>query len=187
MTIAHLGISRGARGAVIGWDVVEQSDRLSGVRLERGSDVEERHSVPSVWSRHGTHCEVVDAAPPVGAARYWLQLIERGGGVDGIGPVDLPAATPPARLSGLDVAPNPSSGVTRIEFSLGRPGRVRGRVFDSSGQLVRTVADLEAPAGPTRITWDGASDRGCPSPAGIYFVRIEVEGELRVARVVRVP
>ncbi len=54
--------------------------------------------------------------------------------------------------------------------------RVSIRIYDSLGQLVRVVADKQAPAGINEFYWDGKDDRGAVAASGIYLIVIETPG-----------
>lgn len=68
---------------------------------------------------------------------------------------------------------NPSRGETSLRFRVTRSGRVRARVFDVHGALVRTLEDRVAPAGDRVLRWDGRSGDGASAPNGVYFIRVE--------------
>lgn len=85
------------------------------------------------------------------------------------------------------VTPNPFSDRTLLLVGVTRTDPVAIDVFDLQGRLVRHVAS-EQPlsAGIHPFAWDGRTDEGRESPAGIYFVRASVGTERFFARVVRV-
>ncbi|MFN3201723.1 MAG: flagellar hook assembly protein FlgD [Bradymonadia bacterium] len=65
-----------------------------------------------------------------------------------------------------------------VEFQV-RPGgpasELTVRIYDSEGELVRTMDGASSPDGaPVDLTWDGLDEEGGPTPDGRY--RIEVEG-----------
>jgi len=80
--------------------------------------------------------------------------------------------------------PNPATSQTRIDFSLPYDGPVRLRIYGLRGDLIRTLADGERPAGPNSVTWDGRDDRGSKAGAGAYFCRLEGFGSVRVQRLI---
>jgi len=56
------------------------------------------------------------------------------------------------------------------------PGRLRVRVFDFNGRLVRTVYDVtNEPAGDRDLHWNGRDDRGMAVASGRYYVRVETD------------
>jgi hypothetical protein len=79
----------------------------------------------------------------------------------------------------LSSRPNPfSSPGTSIAFRLPAAATVKLAVYDVAGHLVRTLLEERAPAGPHAMFWDGRDNVGRKLGTGVYFVRIEVEGEL---------
>ncbi len=74
--------------------------------------------------------------------------------------------------------PNPFNPTTRIRFALATPGRVRLAVHDVSGRLVAVVEDGHRDAGLHEIPWDGRDGSGRQVASGVYFCRLESEGEV---------
>ncbi len=64
--------------------------------------------------------------------------------------------------------PNPFNPMTKIEFELAKAGQTKLSVFNSLGQVVRTLVDREMASGPYSVTFD-ASDL----PSGVYVYKIE--------------
>ena len=81
------------------------------------------------------------------------------------------------RLTLRPAQPNPFSGATQIAFDLPQAGDVRLGVYDMNGRLVRTLAAGTRSAGAHRATWDGRDDAGRDVPGGVYFYRLDVNGE----------
>lgn len=82
--------------------------------------------------------------------------------------------------------PNPLNGGTTIRYDLEQPGRVRLRVFDAAGRLVRTLADGHAPAGAHTRAWDGRDDGGRATASGIYFYELDVDGHRESRKLLQV-
>mgnify|MGYP000442144917 CR=1 FL=1 len=77
--------------------------------------------------------------------------------------------------------PNPFNVSTTISYQIpvGISGsQVKLRIFNVSGQLVRTLVDGTSEPGAYWVTWDGRDDRGRAVASGVYFYRLEAEGEL---------
>lgn len=85
----------------------------------------------------------------------------------------------------LPSAPNPFRAGTTIAFSLAAAGPARIQVYGFDGRLVRTLIDGVAPAGESRVAWDGRDNRGRDVAAGMYVVRFEATGHAISQRVVR--
>ena len=88
----------------------------------------------------------------------------------------LPASSHP-RGYALSAAPNPFNPVTRLSFTLERPGAARLAVFDLRGREVARPAAVEFAAGHHEITFDGSA-----LASGIYVARLEAEGRTAVAK-----
>lgn len=83
-------------------------------------------------------------------------------------------------ISGLVTSPNPTQGITQVNFHLGRPGETLFRVCDASGRLVFSEYLGTLPAGEHLVRWN--PDR---QPAGIYFGCIRSGNELVSVRIVK--
>ena len=80
--------------------------------------------------------------------------------------------------------PNPARSSTRIAYTLAAPGRVRVEAFDIGGRRVRTLRDLEEPAGPATIDWDLRGDDGLSLAPGLYLIRAQLNDRVLTRRVV---
>jgi hypothetical protein len=67
--------------------------------------------------------------------------------------------------------PNPFNPVTKINFAVANPGNVEVRVFNTRGELVRTVTNQWYPQGGHTVSWDGKTQNGGRAPSGIYYIR----------------
>ena len=83
---------------------------------------------------------------------------------------------PPARLE-LDLYPNPLLGAGRLEFAAERGGDFSLAVFDVAGRRLLSLDRGRLAAGERR----SAALLSGNLPAGVYFVRLELDGE-RVGR-----
>ena len=79
-------------------------------------------------------------------------------------------------------APNPLSGETRIGFFLPEPAAARLSVHDVTGRRVAALVDGTRSSGTHSVSWRGMADDGSRAAAGLYFVRFEALGTLRVAK-----
>jgi hypothetical protein len=70
-------------------------------------------------------------------------------------------------------APNPFNPATQISFVVPEGGaNVSLRVYDVSGQLVKTLVDGFESSGVKSVSWQGRNDQGRPVASGIYFYRL---------------
>src|SRR5262249_46776364 len=99
-------------------------------------------------------------------------------GVTAVGPGGS-AATPR-----LTAAPNPAAGPMQIHFTLPRPARVDLRLYDLRGREVARLATGAWPAGEHAAAWSGRDKAGEMAGAGVYFMRLEANGEVATRRFV---
>jgi hypothetical protein len=105
-----------------------------------------------------------------------------------VDPSDAPVAPPRPVAFGLRApapSPFPAGGDgAQIAFGLSAAGPVTLRVFDVGGRLVRTLVQGARPAGEHRVAWDGRDAAGAVPPSGIYFLRLQADGQESRARLV---
>jgi hypothetical protein len=94
-------------------------------------------------------------------------------------------APPPPGICFYPAAPNPTSGTTRMRFTLLGTSRVSLVVYGKKGHgphnafPVRTLVDADLVAGAHEVLWDGADDHGARLAPGLYRVAMTVgEGSL---------
>ena len=68
--------------------------------------------------------------------------------------------------------PNPFNAQTTIEYTISRPNQVTLRVFNSTGQLVKTLVNDYKPINRYAVTWDGTDEGGRPVASGVYFYQL---------------
>jgi len=71
-------------------------------------------------------------------------------------------------------APNPFNPTTIIRYDVpaGR-NTVSLKIYDVSGQFIRTLVDGKVPPGKRSETWDGRDLHGNAVSSGIYFYKLE--------------
>jgi hypothetical protein len=94
---------------------------------------------------------------------------------------DSPVVSP--RVSSFDgIGANPSSGPTVLSFSLSRTSSVEFSVHDVRGRRVRRVEIGTLSPGHHQAHWDARDQSGGTVAAGVYFVRLELNGEMLAAK-----
>ncbi len=73
-------------------------------------------------------------------------------------------------------APNPAHLPLALHYALPRAATVRLAIYDVAGRRVRLLLSGEESAGRHDQPWDLRSDDGRSLGAGLYFVRLDVEG-----------
>lgn len=72
--------------------------------------------------------------------------------------------------------PNPFNPSTAIGFSLPIKADVSLKIYNTTGQLVKTLGDRSFEAGHHTLTWDGTNQGGEAVSSGIYFYRLKTDG-----------
>ena len=90
--------------------------------------------------------------------------------------VGVPSAPPVSALTQLTISPNPALGPMNLNYDLGQTSGVVMAIYDPAGRLVRELALGTQPAGKHLTTWDGRNREGRPVSAGVYFVRMLLDG-----------
>ncbi len=81
------------------------------------------------------------------------------------------------RAFSLDNAlPNPFTGSTVIRLGVARREQVNVDIYSAAGTLVRTLCNSDLVPGYHSLAWDGRDARGRPAGAGVYLVRVRVDG-----------
>jgi hypothetical protein len=71
--------------------------------------------------------------------------------------------------------PNPMKDRTSIHYQIKKPGKVAIKVYNTLGQVVRSLVDESLPAGYHQIKWDGRNGQGKMVSTGIYFYQIKAD------------
>jgi len=69
--------------------------------------------------------------------------------------------------------PNPFNPTTHIRFSLAEGNHVLLAIYNSSGQLVRTLVAEEMTSGQHNVQWNGTDETGAKVASGVYLYRIK--------------
>lgn len=94
----------------------------------------------------------------------------------GVGPPGSGTDLPRTLAIGFP-APNPTRDATRLALALPRPATVSIAVYDVAGRQIGESRSTRLDVGRHALTWSAPS-----APAGVYFARVAVDGELRAWR-----
>jgi len=95
---------------------------------------------------------------------------------------------PTAPIKAFDVYPNPharitaSNSPTHIRFRLSKPQVVRLVIFNILGEEVVELLHREMTSGEHTITWNGKARDNRSLPSGLYFARLQVGTQVKVAQ-----
>lgn len=68
--------------------------------------------------------------------------------------------------------PNPFNPSTTIRFQIPTTSRVTVTIYNTLGQIVRTLLDRPFEDGMHQVVWVGRNDLGMRIPSGVYFLRM---------------
>src|SRR3990167_3692246 len=78
--------------------------------------------------------------------------------------------------------PNPFNPNTTISYSVYQAGDVDLTIFNSLGQVVRTLVSETKSAGEYTLTWNGRNDAGQVVSSGPYFYRLKIGESVQTRR-----
>jgi hypothetical protein len=85
-------------------------------------------------------------------------------------PVDLREI--PTNFSLSQNYPNPFNPTTNIKYGIPQDATVKLMVYNSLGQVVKTIVNLQQKAGYYTARWDGTNESGSKVSSGMYIYRI---------------
>jgi FlgD Ig-like domain len=80
--------------------------------------------------------------------------------------------------------PNPFNPTTTLQFDLPEAGNVTLKIYNSVGQLVRTLVSGEYEAGAHNVIWDARNDSDVQIASGVYLAVFKAGGVQQVRRLV---
>ena len=92
--------------------------------------------------------------------------------------VDVDPGKPVPGITFAPPSPNPARGAVTLRFALPRAASVSLAIFDVSGRRVRVLTSGAQPDGPHAVAWDLRDESGSAAGAGVYFARLDVEGQV---------
>ena len=134
---------------------------------------------------------IVSVLPVVAAAAVGGTEPQRAGawpdgtGATGSAGASTTASTLPTRLALGSGFPNPTRGLTSLDYALPHAGLVTLSVYDIRGRLVRQFELGVRAAGWQRAIWDGNDGTGRAVGSGVYYLRLRAGGETQQRRVTR--
>jgi hypothetical protein len=178
--LAPTGLAGESNGGVIHvhWHPNSEAD-LAGYRLHRGASAD---FTPGPANLIASPADTAYDDPTAEIDWYKLSAVDVHGNESGFTTLSPGAVTgaPPGSLpQALALArpwPNPASGAVTLRYALPRAASVSLAIFDASGRRVRGLVSGTQPAGERSLAWDMRDDTGHPAHAGLYFVRLDVEG-----------
>ncbi|OPX18603.1 hypothetical protein BXT86_00285 [candidate division WOR-3 bacterium 4484_100] len=82
------------------------------------------------------------------------------------------------------IYPNPSRSITNIEYQVPVSGRVRLKIYDINGRLVKTLIDEFEKPGYYNIYWNRKNETGTAVGSGIYFCIFEANNYNEIKKLI---
>ncbi len=79
--------------------------------------------------------------------------------------------------------PSPFNPSTTVSYTVGTPGSIRLAVYNTAGQLVRTLVSGDVQAGEHTAVWNGTDGSGRAASGGVYIVRLTTSTDAASQRV----
>ncbi len=80
--------------------------------------------------------------------------------------------------------PNPFNPSTSLAYSLTKPGQVRLSVYDVTGREISRLVDSYQFVGTYSIRWNSNDTPGGTLPSGVYFARLQVDGDAQTSKMI---
>ena len=167
------------------WAVTSQTNNL-GWEVYRSVDQDVFERVSGLISGDGTSdtfrsFSFLDTeAPATDVLYYYLRQIDLNGTATRSSVIEVLLAPTAVLEQALPLAtalaqnyPNPFNPETTIHFDLAGESGVSLRVFDMTGQVVRTLVRGSLPAGSYTELWDGRNEMGVKVGSGVYFYELQ--------------
>ena len=166
-------------GIRLSWQTANESDNMGfnvlRSRTENGSY--EKINSEMIPPRGDGKYSWLDESARSGERYYYkIEDLSRSGMATQHGPVTAEVPLPKA-FELTQNYPNPFNPTTTIRFQLPATTRVLLQVFNTNGQIIRTLVDGEVQAGFHQAVWDGRNDGGVPVVTGVYYYHIIVSGQ----------
>jgi YVTN family beta-propeller protein len=136
-------------------------------------------------SPYGCRYTFVDGESEPGR-HYFYRLAERDadGTISYYGPVEAAALPPSFSLAVLALhLPNPCRPPVRIRYQAPEPGVALFRIYNLSGQQLRTLSEKRVAPGIYNLGWDGRDDGGRLVSSGVYLIRLIMGSRVATGRV----
>lgn len=89
-------------------------------------------------------------------------------------------------LPALKIMPNPTCRAARITYILTEKKNVELAVYNTAGELVKSLYQGDQPAGEHFYIWDGKDRFENNASAGVYFCRLSIEAGSSVHKLVKI-
>jgi len=175
-----------AEGAILNWCTATEQNNY-GFEVQRSID---QKIANAEWEKIGfvsgkgtstspNDYSFIDRAVVAGKSYYRLKQIDSDGKFE-YSPVVTLEYNPPPTYQLSHNNPNPFNAVTRIDYQIAdlktqQSYSVTLKIFNLSGQVVKTLIDDKMKPGTYSAFWEGHDENGCQVSTGIYLLVMKTE------------
>lgn len=178
--------------------VTQSETNVSGYRVYRNSEMNLESAemlnifVPATNTSQMQVYQVTDEEVyQDGVYYYWLENIDLDGASQLHGPISITVSltntsTPEIPvIQGISNAyPNPFNPRINLSCGMKRNGTANVLVYNTRGQLVKTIFSGVLDKGNFTLQWDGTDEFGRKQPSGVYLIRMDTASDKSVRKVV---
>jgi hypothetical protein len=171
--------------AALQW-VTYAETNMSGFRIYRGTNdtfeasIDLNVFIDAANSSQTTTYRFVDSEiDEIGSYYYWLQSEDLGGATNLFGPVNVVISDPPTTTPDIPVTqgisnvyPNPFNPNTTVKFGILSPNHTTIEIYNTRGQIIRTLTNQHYLPGEYTVTWDGKDNLGKACSSGVYSMQM---------------
>jgi hypothetical protein len=157
----------------LGWQVFRSVDNVS---FERVGDLVQGDGTVNAVREYNF---LDDSTPASDVVYYYLRQVDLNGSSSRSQVIEVSLAPTAVDEQSLPLVtaldqnyPNPFNPETTIQFDLASSTSVSLRVYDTAGQVVRTLIRAELPAGSYTQVWNGRNALGAKVGSGVYFYEL---------------
>ncbi len=78
--------------------------------------------------------------------------------------------------------PNPFNPETSIRFNMPKNGNANLSIYNTKGQLVKTLVNGNVSKGEQKLTWTGTDNNGSRVASGLYFYKLSADGKVETRK-----
>jgi hypothetical protein len=87
-------------------------------------------------------------------------------------------------LALAQASPNPTKTDAVIQYQVPTEQRISLRIYNTSGQLVKTLVDQQVAAGRHQVTWNCCDEQGRAVASGVYFYQLQYENRITTKKLI---
>jgi len=170
---------------MLGWETSRETGN-AGFNIYRSLNEDEgfeklNTALINDLAQQGKMYEYRDTRAETGRTYYYrLESVSTIGYAENLGTASVEVSSP-RTYKLYQNYPNPFNPVTTIKFDIPKPVRVRIKIYNILGQVVRELLDERKEAGYHTVMWDGRDVYDIPVASGMYIYRI-IAGEFVQAK-----